>query len=399
MHSITPALVLVALASQLAQQGPVPSLHVKEHLRQVSESLPSGSVLRTELAEGVHGDGVHYPWMDEMKRDGIKRIEIEIHLDWFFGPRFTKVVRVMYFANYEGSETQITAPEKIKSFQTSGFEQELRRVALDRARHGMWFENPAHQIPPHLWFMPAAIEIELLDDPWLPISTPLYWDYDASWTPLVDAVAMGDRFGVMNLLSEEKPKTSDLDRALIWAAAGDDPRTLQDLLKAGARVNSKDKEGRTPIFATINNLRTVNAKILLEAGADVNVRSRDTGDTPLTSSLYGQVDASEMVNLLLSSGANPNIGNEFGRTPLMLATFGQPVAVLDTLLKAGAAVNAQSKDGDTALMIAAGDNNIDAVRTFLRYHPNRDVKNSRGETAFSIALAKNHRQIAELLTP
>lgn len=398
MYSITlRAIVVLALSLQAAHYAPAISPQVTEHLRQVAQTLPSDGFLRKQLEEGVRGDGVHYQWMDQMKQAGVKRAEFEIRLKWFYGPRSMEIARVMYFTNYEGSELQILDSDRIQYFQASGLEKELERVALARGSHGSWVEDPPRQHPPHLWFMPAAIKVELLDDEWLPILPPLYWDFDTSWTPLVDAVAMGDRFAVKNLLAEGNLKSSDLDKALVWAAAGADPRTVQDILKVGARVNSKDQNGRTAIFAAINNDRIANARVLLDAGADVNVRSTDTGDTPLTGSLYYRGDASDIVNLLLRRGANPNIGNSFGRTPLLLATFGQPISVLEALLQAGANVNAKANNGDTALMAAANYNNADALKMLLKYDADRSIKNDHGETALSIALSQNHREIAALL--
>lgn len=366
--------LLVALNLHTTQMTPVVSSQVKEHLNRVAEGLRSDSLLHKKLSEGVHGDGVHYPWMDEMRRDGVKRVEVEIGLEWFFGPRREEVKRVMYFTDYEGPESQITDPVRIKYYQTSGLEEELKRIALERGRHGAWFEDPPHQHPPHWWFFPSATEIELMDDEWLPVPPPFYWDYDTSWTPLVDAVVMGDRYAIQGLLSQGKLKANDLDEALNWAAAGDDPRTVQDLLKAGAAVNLKDKNGRTALFAAVNNKKLANVKIILDAGANPNIRAIDTGDTPLTSQLYFREDASELVRLLLSKGADPNIGNKFGRTPLILASFGQPASVIQELIRAGANISAQAENGDTALIVADENNNTEAAKVLLAHGAHRRIK-------------------------
>lgn len=60
-------------------------------------------------------------------------------------------------------------------------------------------------------------------------------------------------------------------------------------------------------------------KLLLVAGADINVRDRD-GKTPL--SLAAEIGNEAMVKLLLSAdGINPDVQDEFGLTPLSLASL------------------------------------------------------------------------------
>lgn len=76
----------------------------------------------------------------------------------------------------------------------------------------------------------------------------------------------------------------------------------------------------------------------------------DDGSTPLLyAAMYGDGEA---VRLLLDRGANPNIANDAGATPLMLAVDDATITTL--LLDRGADVNAASIEGHTALSLAAG---------------------------------------------
>jgi ankyrin repeat protein len=151
-------------------------------------------------------------------------------------------------------------------------------------------------------------------------------------------------------------------------------------------------------MGAINNGRIANAKILLEAGADANVRNLEFSDTALTLPLYYKRDASEGVSLLLSKGADPNTANSHGRSALTLAVFGQPISVLDALLRAGANVNSQDRNGNTALMAATESGNIPAVKLLLEAHADRTLKNKSGQTALSIASSNNDEEMIRLLT-
>ena len=200
------------------------------------------------------------------------------------------------------------------------------------------------------------------------------------------------------ILSQGKVDPSELDDALGYAACGDDLAGVQELLAAGARVNVAGESGYTPLMGAINNRRIANAKILIDAGADVNARIPKNGDTPLTLPLYYRQDSSEVVSLLLTKGANPNTTNSVGRSALMLATFGQPSSVVKALLQAGANVNAQDRNGNTALMAAVEYNNVEAVRLLLKAHADRALRNRDGQTALSIATYENHAEVVQLLT-
>ncbi len=80
------------------------------------------------------------------------------------------------------------------------------------------------------------------------------------------------------------------------------------LIVHGAPIETRDQDGRTPLhLASLFNCTEI-AQMLLERKANVNVQ--DTwGNTPLTLAVSGN-ERFDMVKLLLSYGANPNILNQ-----------------------------------------------------------------------------------------
>ena len=88
------------------------------------------------------------------------------------------------------------------------------------------------------------------------------------------------------------------------------------LLKAGADVNAKAKDGWTPLHIAVSRKQREVAELLLANHADPNAKNNE-GQTPLHLAVQsGQRDLAE---LLLANKADPNERDKAGRTPLDLA--------------------------------------------------------------------------------
>ena len=103
----------------------------------------------------------------------------------------------------------------------------------------------------------------------------------------------------------------------------------------------------------------------LKAGADPNVRDKD-GNTPLHLAVSGQ--AIDLVELLLDARANPNVQNSQGNTSLHQAVNLQQswvgrlirdvkVQFVDALVKGGANSCVRNNQGVTPLNLAEQSNN------------------------------------------
>ena len=91
-----------------------------------------------------------------------------------------------------------------------------------------------------------------------------------------------------------------------------------------------------------NDVRSVKAYI--EAGTDVNTRDKN-GNTPLHMAVMAFQDNSDAVQLIIEAGADVNARNEKGETPLHLSIV---TPATQALIKAGADVNARDELGQTA---------------------------------------------------
>ena len=226
--------------------------------------------------------------------------------------------------------------------------------------------------------------------------------------------------GASNVDAREK---SHGQTALMWAAAQENPEAVRVLLEHGADVHARSathllpvnlgdgdpfeqfvmqpQRGSTPLLMAARNGRIENARLLLDAGADVNEQmptgesalvlasfsdqgrfaayllergadpdSADAGYTALHTAV-SRGDA-ELVKALCAHGADPNIrltkgsrlqrnlnfyslsGKLAGATPFWLAAKYAEVEIMRTLAANGADPLLVPNNGLTSLMVAAG---------------------------------------------
>jgi hypothetical protein len=153
---------------------------------------------------------------------------------------------------------------------------------------------------------------------------------------------------------------------------------------------SLDKE----FFEAVRSGDAARVSELLKRGANPNVQDKK-GWTPLHWAA-GRGYA-EIVRLLLEYGADANARDKDARTPLHFASgFGRADVVL-LLLEHGADVNAKNKDGRTPLHIAASWGYADVARLLLGYGADVNAKDKDGTTPLHFASIFGHADTARVL--
>lgn len=193
----------------------------------------------------------------------------------------------------------------------------------------------------------------------------------------------------------------DADR-LIAAAMANDLAKARELLSAGVPANVRGTDLRTPLMHACRLQLLSMAELLLHFGADQNLRNA-FGYSPLaTVATLGNPD---LVQLLLSqsqshpAAAKPDLDarTSEGMTPLLLAAQSGHFDIVRQLINAGADYEARGRDGRGVLHWAARAGNVDAVKWLLEKGCDVEIRNKDGYTPLHTAAALGDVALIKLL--
>lgn len=115
-------------------------------------------------------------------------------------------------------------------------------------------------------------------------------------------------------------------------------------------VNSRIRNGMTPLMRAALLAETTFVQELLDAGADVNLLNDDMNNALWFACVS---ENAEIIQLLVRHGINLDNSNVNGATSLIYASSAGKYLVVETLVKAGADLTLETLDGFTALDSAA----------------------------------------------
>lgn len=180
----------------------------------------------------------------------------------------------------------------------------------------------------------------------------LFISLGSALTPFVEQLHLGFGWGLMEAMQKER---FDEARELILKKKG---------------INKVDEYKRNPLHLALEKGRPDLARLLIEAGADLNVKNKMILKTPIEIATYsGDL---EMVKLLLSKGALPDADNDES-PPVFKAIMNGHNEIARALIESGCDIKRVYIQGNTRF--TAGDLAVIAKKPALV-----DLIRSRGGT-------------------
>jgi len=113
-----------------------------------------------------------------------------------------------------------------------------------------------------------------------------------------------------NSASQAKPEPPKVD--IHMAVVTGNMEALKQHIAAGSNLNQKDPiGGSSPLISACLFGKTEMAKMLIDAGADINFQNKD-GSTPVHTAAF--FCRPEIVKMLLVKGADKTVRNKYGQT-------------------------------------------------------------------------------------
>lgn len=129
---------------------------------------------------------------------------------------------------------------------------------------------------------------------------------------------------------------------------------------------------------------------------DLDFQESQTGETPLTASSKNGHHAI-VQSLILEGGANPDLANDKGVPPLILAAKEQHHRVIEALVEGGASLNGTDFQSKTALMYAAKQNDLISLEYLIKKEADLKLRDKDGICALGWACLRSNTDAVELL--
>ena len=216
-------------------------------------------------------------------------------------------------------------------------------------------------------------------------------------TPLMIAAGNDKLQAVKYLLKQgADPSLQDNNgwNVLHFASKGGNPEVIELMQSHMLSVDSRTKEGSTPLMiaAVTDKLQAV--KYLLKQGADPSLQD-NRGWNVLHS--VSQGGNPEVIDLMLSHVPSIDSRTKKGYTPLMIAAVTDKLQAVKYLLKQGADPSLQDNNGWNVLHFASQGGNPEVIELMLSHMLSIDSRTKEGCTPLMIAAGNDKLQAVKYL--
>lgn len=189
------------------------------------------------------------------------------------------------------------------------------------------------------------------------------------------------------------------DTTFFNAARDGDDRALRGLLDGGANPNADNGNGWTALMLAAMNGNAGAVKVLLDHGADPNFGECEQGPPLAVAAMspFAALDEISIIRTMIDHGAEIDIPNGSGMTPLMYATREGNLVRAAYLLERGADANHRDTRGWTPLRFAASARSTPMVQLLVAHGATPNVLDEAFRTPLHYAVTEHSPEIATIL--
>ncbi len=231
-------------------------------------------------------------------------------------------------------------------------------------------------------------------------------------TALFLTVAQGDE-EFFNLLVKKgadiNHKAKDGSSLLIAASLGKNPNIVRTLLDKGLDINAKGMGGNTPLHSAFMMMDTYLAGLYMQEGADANIKNskglsgydlakkwkmnldelktidpkKPDHDGTLPLFYAAKKGDRAMIKKLIKLGADVDHTDDRGYSPISIT---KDKDIMKLLISLGSNINAKDSEGATPLMEEATSefNKTEKLKILLSLGADKNLKNNNGKTAYDL---------------
>lgn len=201
----------------------------------------------------------------------------------------------------------------------------------------------------------------------------------------IDVASRQDRDYILRLFMDK-----GADIFLIHVAAGmGDLTQIKAFIENGIDVNTRNKDGFTPLYAACSRGHADVVKFLIDNGADVNAKD-DYGQAPID--VAAERNRRNLVQLLVAKGAEIST--------IHLAAYLGDVTKVEGFIEKGVDVNiARGPKDDTPLHYAvkSRSGSVDVIKLLVDSGADVNARNTSGDTPLHYAAKYDRKDIFQLL--
>ncbi|XP_070689060.1 CARD- and ANK-domain containing inflammasome adapter protein [Pempheris klunzingeri] len=241
-------------------------------------------------------------------------------------------------------------------------------------------------------------------------------------TPVHLAAENGHLNSVKLLVKEEarQPESHIQDIFLHMASIEDNWRLAEMLLQSGAAVDATNSHKKTALFYAVSHNNEETLSVLLNAGAKVDydvlneaikLKEESTlrllldkvrgapSEEALSCALFSAVRQNRdgVVTVLIDSGANVNMPDKQGYTPLLLSAELGHTEVFRVLVAKQAKLDATLSNLSSALHLAVHSGSVPIAQTLLEKGLDPNITGPKVQTPLHLAAQYNSQELVDLL--